>query len=175
MPRAYKNTWDKSKYNYYDLSRKTSRQSLEREYKRMMKESERRLTALSRSKNETAQTVYRQYQDILKMGKKKTLSKNAQVKAVLAMEKFLSTKSSKVTNIYAAERKTLEGLQEAGYDFISKKNLRDFGKFMEAMRAAGYARKGSSSTVMEFLSERGKIGKNTEALKKSFERWLETQ
>ena len=170
MPRAYKNKWDKSWYNYYDLAHQTSAAELTAEFKRMKKESERRLSALSRSKNETAQTLYRQYKDILSA---KPRSKRATAKAIIATEQFLSLKTSKVTNIYKAQRETIETLQSKGYTFITKNNLKDFGRFMEAMRASGYARKGSSGSVMEFLSERGKIGGNVEKLKEQYERWIE--
>lgn len=170
MPRAFKSRWDKSWYNFYDLTKQTSAKDLTAEYKRMRKEAERRLGALSRSKNETAQTMYRQYKDILG---KAPRNKTQTAKSLIAMEKFLSTKTSKVTEIYSAQRKMIDTLQEHGYEFITNRNVKDFGRFMEAMRAAGYARKGSSSTVMDFLSERGKIGKNTEKLKVEFERWLE--
>lgn len=170
MPRAYKNKWDKSWYNYYDLAHQTSAAELTKEFKRMKRESERRLQALSRSKNETAQALYREYKDIISV---KPKSKRATAKAIIATEQFLSLKTSKVTNIYKAQRQTLESLHASGYDFVTKNNLKDFGRFMEAMRAAGYARKGSSGSVMEFLSERGKIGSNTEKLKEQYERWMD--
>lgn len=172
MPRAYSNTWDRSEYNFYDLYKQRTTKELTREYKRMKAEAERRLGALSRSKNEAAQTMFRQYSDIMSM--KKPRSKKATVKEIIAMEEFLSNRRSKVTEIYKDQRKALTTLQDRGYDFITNRNLKDFGKFMELMRQSGYARKGSSGTVMEFLSERGKIGKNAEALKAQFERWLDT-
>lgn len=170
MPRAYRNTWDRGEYNFYDLYKGHTAKELSREFTRMKTEADRRLGALSRSKNEAAQTMYRQYADILSM--KKPRSKKQTVKEIIAMEQFLSSRRSKVTEIYKAQRKALDTLQAHGYEFVTNRNLKEFGKFMELMRQSGYARKGSSSTVMEFLSERGKIGKNAEALKEQFERWM---
>lgn len=170
LPREFKPKWEKSRYNFYDLTKKTKTQDLTTEYKRMRKEAERRLGALSRSKNETAQKLYRQYADILG---KAPRTKTQKAKAVIAMEHFLSTKSSKVTYIYKTQRNILNTLHEHGYSFITANNLKDFGKFMDYMRASGYAKKYDSDSVMDFLEERGKIGKNVEALKEEYERWLE--
>ena len=174
MPRKFNvHKWDKSDYNYYTLTRERTFKDLKKEYARLRKEAERRLGALSRSKNETAQDLYNKYSDILLVKAPRT--KKLTAKQITALETFLSLKTSKVTEIYAAQRKALSTLQEHGYDFITKNNLKKFGRFMEAMRSAGYARKGASSSVMEFLSEKREIGSNVEEMKKKFLEWEATQ
>ena len=170
MPRAVKPKWDRDAYNYYNLAYKLSDKALKQEYARLLKESERRLGALGRSKNETAQRMFREYRDIV--GAKAT-NKRQMVKSTIAMERFLTQKFSMVTNIYSAQRKTLESLQKSGYDFVTQRNLKDFGRFMEYMRNAHGMRRGNSGSVMEFLSERGAVGKNVEKLYEAFLKWAE--
>ena len=169
MPRPYKNKWNDDEYDYYNLKEKHTAAELKKEYRRMRKEAESRLKSLSRSRNETAKALYSQYRDV---AGKAPRNKIQYAKAIIGMEHFLSLKTSKVSNIYKAHRASLESLQEHGYTFVTDNNVRDFGRFMEYMRDCHYARKGSSSMVMEFLSERGKVGKNKEKLKEDFEKWM---
>lgn len=170
MPREFSPKWERSAYNYYDLAYRTSKKQVEAEYNRLMKEATRRLEALNRSNNETAQRMYREYKDILEA---KPQDFKQQVKSTIALEKFISTPFSKVTNIYKAQKQTVETLQSKGYSFVSQRNLKDFGRFMEYMRNAHGMRRGGSGSVMEFLSERGKVGNNPEKLYEAFEKWAE--
>ena len=170
MPREVKPKWERSYYNYYNLAYRTSKSAVDNEYKKLMSEATRRLSALGRSKNETAQRMYRAYKDILDA---KPQDFKQKVKAVIVLEKFISTPFSKVTNIYKAQRKTIETLQSKGYTFITERNIEDFGRFMEYMRNAHGMRRGGSGSVMEFLSERGKVGSNPEKLYEAFEKWAE--
>lgn len=172
MPRAYKNKWDKSWYDYYNLTKQTSTADLSSEYNRMKKEASRRLGALSRSKNETAQNLARNYGDILG---KKPRNKAGLAKSVIAMEHFLSLKSSRVSQIHAADRQRLDTLHSHGYDFVTKNNLAKFGKFMDALRERQLISKGASSSAMDFLTDRKQIGSNAEALADEFEAWLESK
>lgn len=170
MPRETKPRWSTSEYSYYNLAYRKTEKELNAEYNKLYKEASRRIEALGRSSNETAQRMYREYADIVTA---QPQTKNQLVKSTIALEKFISTKFSKVTNIYAAQRATLESLQKSGYSFISKNNLSDFGRFMEYMRNAHGMRRGGSGSVMEFLTERGKVGSNPENLYKAFEKWAE--
>lgn len=175
MPRAYKNTYDKSTYKYYTLavSGQFKVADLRKEYAKMRKEAERRLTALSKSKNETARALYRQYGDIATS--RKPRNKIAYAKSIIAMEHFLSLRTSKVTEIYRVRRQILDTLHEHGYDFITENNLKKFGDFMDYMFENKKARAAASSQVMEFLEQRAEkkgISANKEAMKKEFEEWL---
>lgn len=170
MPREVKPRWTKDTYTYYNLAYKKAEHEVRTEYNKLYREANRRLQALSRSKNETAQRMVREYADIVAAQPK---NKNQLVKSTIALERFISSNYSKVTNIYAAQRKTLESLQSSGYSFISKKNLSDFGRFMEYMRNAHGMRRGGSGSVMEFLTERGKVGSNPGKLYEAFEKWAE--
>ena len=170
MPRETKPKWERSYYNYYNLAYRESKQAVKAEYNKLYKEAERRLNALGASKNETAQRMYREYKDILEA---KPQDYKQQVKTTIALEKFISTPFSKVTNIYKAQRQTVETLQSRGYGFVNQRNLKDFGRFMEYMRNAHGMRRGGSGSVMEFLSERGKIGSNPEKLFEAFTKWAD--
>lgn len=170
MPREVKPRWGKDAYTYYNLAYKKAEGEVRKEYDKLYREASRRLEALSRSENKTAQRIAREYADIVV---EQPTSKNQLVKSTIALEKFLSTKFSKVTNIYAAERKTLETLQKKGYSFITKNNLEGFGDFMEYMRNSYDMRRGGSGSIMEFLTERGKVGNNPEKLAQAFEKWAE--
>lgn len=170
MSRGFSTKWERSEYNFYNLAYNKTKRQVGAEYSRLFKESQRRLEALSRSKNENAQRLFREYNDILVAVPTNYKQK---VKTLIAMEKFISTPFSKVTNIYKAERQTLETLRGSGYSFVSKRNLRDFGRFMEYMRNAHGMRRGGSGSVMEFLTERGKVGTNPEKLYEAYEKWAE--
>lgn len=168
MPREVKPRWCKDAYTYYNLAYKKSEREVQTEFNKLYREANRRLSALSRSKNETAQRIVREYGDIVTAAPQ---TKNQLIKSTIALERFISSKFSKVTNIYAAQRTTLESLQNSGYTFITKNNLADFGRFMEHMRSAHGMRRGGSGSVMEFLTERGKVGSNPEKLYDAFEKW----
>lgn len=170
MARPFIPKWERSEYNYYNLAYNKTKRQVSAEYSRLFKESQRRLEALGRSKNDTAQRIYREYKDILVAVPSNYKQK---VKTMIALERFVSTPFSKVTNIYKAQRQTLETLQGKGYSFVSQRNLKDFGRFMEYMRNAHGMRRGGSGSVMEFLSERGKVGSNPEKLYEAFEKWAE--
>lgn len=170
MPREINPRWAKDTYNYYTLAYKKSEKEVRTEFNKLSREANRRLQALSRSKNETAQRIVREYSDILTATPK---TKNQLIKSTIALERFITTKFSKVTNIYAAQRTALTSLQASGYGFITKNNIGDFGRFMEHMRNAHGMRRGGSGSVMEFLTERGKIGSNPEKLYEAFEKWAE--
>lgn len=170
MPREVRPRWEKDTYTYYNLAYKKAESEVRKEYGKLYLEASRRLQALSRSKSETAQRIVREYSDIVTASPQ---TKNQLIKSTIALERFISMKFSKVTNIYAAQRKTIESLQKRGYGFITKNNIEDFGKFMEYMRTAYNMRRGGSGSVMEFLTERGHIGSEPEKLAQAFEKWAE--
>ena len=90
--------------------------------------------------------------------------------------RFLSMKSASVTGIRAIEKATLETLQEHGYDFLNKKNIRQYMRFMEAAkRHYGDNKAFPSEEVMELFeraSENPDIA-DPEIVQENFEYWMD--
>lgn len=92
------------------------------------------------------------------------------------LKRFLAAEGSSVTGQKRIQQKRIEGLHRHGFDFVNKGNLREFGEFMEMLRAL-YP--GRPSDVVNLESDYGmyKVLRNAaytpEQTKRLFDRYLQ--
>lgn len=89
--------------------------------------------------------------------------------------RFLSMKTSSVRGIRDMELKTLETMNKLGYDFLNKKNIRQYMRFMQAAKEHyGDNKHFPSEEVTELYDkalERKEIA-DPEQVKRNFEYWM---
>jgi len=89
------------------------------------------------------------------------------------VEHFLRSKASTVSGWKESNKKRLQALHEAGYDFINESNILNFGEFMEYWKE-NYADMGySSEEIIDIFHNAADKGISPEELKKNFDEYLE--
>ena len=137
--------------------------AIRKDYSEMRRLANRRLEAFKGTEWENSS----QYK--LNAGKYKPLSeiKSDKEFAYLLsdLHKFINSKTSTVTGLKQQRNQAVEILQERGYDFINKKNIKAFGDFMEDLRQRKIAGLYDSERLAEIfeISEREKVDPKTVA------------
>lgn len=103
-----------------------------KEYTRLRDISQKRLKRLAEAGYTDTEVYQRNYQHYPKLKDIKSKSELAQ--RLSDLSRFVGSSQSTVKGIKERSKKTLEALQEHGYDFVNESNLRDFGDFMEQYR-----------------------------------------
>ena len=142
---------------------------IRREYSRLRDIAQKRLQRLAR--NEPGSYAYRknvgQYPTLAEIGTEGAREKLPQ------LARFIGAKTGSVTGIREQRNKALETLQEHGYTFINKGNIRQFGEFMEAFRADKALQVVGSPTAAELFEAAKERHMNIEEIKEQFATWLE--
>lgn len=86
---------------------------------------------------------------------------------------FLENPLSTISGIERLEAKKLATLSRHGYDFVNEGNLRDFGRFMEWVRANYSDRLYDSDTVAKLYKTVTKGGFTTRAIKQMFDAYMD--
>lgn len=155
------------KYGYIDLSEARA------EYSRLRSVAVKRLQRLSRTEG----ARYSAYQMYGKEGFA-PLPKNATPaevgKALADVHHFLELKTSSISQIRASQRQALRTLQDRGYSFVNKSNIREFGDFMEAARQAKVvsANRGGSPIIVELYETVKRLQIPVEEVQRNFAAWL---
>ena len=155
------------RYGYIELSEARS------EYSRLRSAAVKRLQRLSRT--EGAQ--YSAYQMYGKEGFA-PLPKNATPaevgRALADVHNFLEMKTSSISQIRKSQRQALKTLQERGYSFVTKSNIKEFGEFMEAARQAKVvsANRGGSPIIVELYETVKRLQIPPEEVRRNFTAWL---
>lgn len=154
-----------------------SDEDLAREYTRVRREAQERLRSFQRSKDpELRQAAV--------VAEKAGLYLNrAQIKAgtdsprqaralmedlLIDAYKFINAKSSSVSGYRNIQDKQIRSLQAAGYTFITRKNLRQFGDFMDYFRSRKDAKSYGSGTVADTFNKAARQGISPKELEKHF-------
>ena len=82
--------------------------------------------------------------------------------------RFASAKTSSVSGFNAMRDKQIDALQAAGYDFVNRSNLREFGEFMDYFRDRKQGKSFGSGTVAKAFSLAAKQKISSEELKRHF-------
>ena len=107
-----------------------------------------------------------------------SLPKNASAsevgRALADVYHFLEMKTSSIGSIRASQRNAIKTLNERGYDFINKGNIREFGEFMEAARQQKVAsdNRGGSPVIVELYETVKRLQIPPEQVQRNFARWL---
>lgn len=150
---------------------------LAQEYSRVRREAQERLRSFQRSKDpELRQAAV--------VSEKAGLYLNrAQIKAATGNQrearglmedllidayKFVNAKSSSVSGYRNIQDKQIKSLQAAGYKFINRGNLRQFGDFMDYYRDRADSKSYGSGTVADTFNTAAKQGIDPKELEKHF-------
>lgn len=155
------------RYGYISLSEARA------EYSRLRSAAVKRLERLSRTEG----ARYSAFQMYGKEGFA-PLPKNATAaevgRALADVHHFLELKTSSISQIRETQRQALRTLQERGYSFVNKSNIREFGEFMEAARQAKVvsANRGGSPIIVELYETVKRLRIPPEEVEHNFTAWL---
>lgn len=143
------------------------------EYSRLRSAAVKRLQRLSQSEGRQY-TAYRMYgkEGFAPLPKDAT---PAEVGRALAdVYNFLEMKTSSLKEIRASQKKALETLNQRGYTFLNKSNIREFGEFMEAARLQKVAsnNRGGSPVIVELYETVKRLQIPPEQVQRNFALWL---
>lgn len=155
------------RYGYLELSEARA------EYSRLRSAAVKRLQRLSGTEGERY-SAFRMY------GKEgfPSLPKNASAsevgRALADVYHFLEMKTSSISSIRAAQRNAIKTLNERGYGFINKGNIREFGEFMESARQQKVAsdNRGGSPVIVELYETAKRLQIPPEQVQRRFSYWL---
>lgn len=155
------------RYNYLSI------QEARAEYSRLRSAAVKRLKRLAGTEGEHY-SAFRMY------GKEgfPSLPKNASAsevgRAFADVYHFLEMKTSSIAAIRAAQREAIKTLQDRGYYFINKGNIREFGEFMEAARQQKVAsdNRGGSPVIVELYETVKRLQMPPEQVQARFAFWL---
>ncbi len=155
------------RYGYLELSEARA------EYSRLRSAAVKRLQRLSGTEGERY-SAFRMY------GKEgfPSLPKNASAsevgRALSDVYHFLEMKTSSIGSIRASQRNAIKTLNERGYGFINKGNIREFGEFMEAARQQKVVsdNRGGSPIIVELYETVKRLQMPPEQVKRRFSYWL---
>lgn len=143
------------------------------EYSRLRSVAEKRLKRLSRTEG-ARYSAYQMYgrEGFTPLPRDAT---PADVGRALAdVHHFLEMKTSSISQIRESQRQALKTLQERGYSFVNKSNIKEFGEFMESARQAGVARanRGGSPIIVELYETVKRLQIPPEIVRQNFAEWL---
>ena len=140
-----------------------------REYQRLRRVAEKRLARLGASEFADSEVYRRNVGGFTPLSK---VSSNRELGALLyQVRNFLDARRSSVTGQRAIITEQLETLHEHGYTFVNKSNLKAFGEFMEAARAAAGGTLYASDRVAEMYDAAERKGIPPEQLMENFDFW----
>ena len=155
------------RFNYLTM------QEARAEYSRLRSAAVKRLQRLSGTEGERY-TAYRMYgkEGFAPLPKNATASEVG--RALADVYHFLQMKTSSIGAIRASQREAVKTLQERGYGFINKGNIREFGEFMEAARQQKVAsdNRGGSPVIVELYETVKRLQIPPEQVQRRFSLWL---
>ena len=83
--------------------------------------------------------------------------------------RFVSAKTSSVSGFNNMRDKQVKSLQAAGYTFVNRKNLRQFGEFMDYSRSRAESRRWGSNTIATAFNQAAKQKISPEELERHFQ------
>lgn len=88
------------------------------------------------------------------------------------LARFIAAKTGTVSGIRAQRQAAVKTLQERGYAFITRNNIRAYGDFMDAWRAKDTSHTYGSQLVYEAFVFTQEMGIAVDRIKDSFATWL---
>jgi len=142
-----------------------------KEYTRLRDISQKRLKRLAEAGYTDTEVYQRNYNHYPKLKDIKSKSELAQ--RLSDLSRFVGSSQSTVKGIKERNKKTLEQLEEHGYDFVNESNLRDFGDFMEQYRDQLLDMDYDSGDAAELYRIVEKHGLDPDKVAEDFEFYLE--
>ena len=155
------------RYGYLELSEARA------EYSRLRSAAVKRLQRLSGTEGERY-SAFRMYgkEGFPSLSKKASASEVG--RALADVYHFLEMKTSSIGSIRSAQRDAIKTLNDHGYGFINKGNIREFGEFMEAARQQKVVsdNRGGSPVIVELYETVKRLQIPPEQVQRNFARWL---
>lgn len=164
-----------------------SREDVRKEYSRLRQTANKRLQRMEGTRYEATQTYLR---NAGKYGTLEQIEKQARanaknlkpeaaqkyVDAVIAKKladvyKFLTAKTGSIRGMQKVENEIIQTLNERGYTFVNKKNIQQFGEYMEYLRAVHNGKQFDSERAGELFGIAAKKGIPPEQIAQDFEYW----
>lgn len=170
---AYKQKYDSTFYTTYNIGRELEnpvmRKELRQEYIRLRKIANKRLQRIEQAGFSNS-SRYKYNKASFKA--LSTIKSDYEFSAALVfLDSFLSSKTT-VREIRKTRNKTVEALQDRGYDFVNSGNIDAFADFMDDMRARGISNLLPSSQIADQFGIAEKKGVSPSQLKDAFDRYL---
>ena len=175
--RPFQPTYTPGTYTRIGLS-SLSDKELATEYSRVRREAQERLRSFQRSTDpELRQAavvaekagVYLNRQQIKAAGGGRAMMEDLLIDAF----RFVSAKTSSVSGFRDVQDKQIQALQAAGYEFVNRSNLREFGQFMDWFRSRKDSRSFGSETVASAFNAARKSKISSEQLQAHFKFYLD--
>lgn len=170
--RPFEPTYTPGTYTRIGVQSLTDEQ-LKKEYSRVRREAQERLRSFQRSTDpELRQAavvaekagVYLNRAQIKAVGGGRAMMEDLLIDAY----RFVSAKTSSVSGFRDVQDKQIDSLQAAGYEFIDRSNLREFGQFMDYFRSRKESKSFGSGTVAQAFNQAAKQKISPEELQKYF-------
>lgn len=170
--RPFQPTYTPGTYTRIGVEQLTDEQ-LAKEYSRVRREAQERLRSFQRSRDPELREaavvaekagVYLNRAQIKAVGGGRAMMEDLLIDAY----RFVSAKTSSVSGFRATQDKQINALQAAGYDFVNRGNLRQFGEFMDYFRSRKDAKSFGSGTVASAFSLAAKSKIPPDQLQKHF-------
>lgn len=166
-----------------------SREELRKEYSRLRSVAKKRLERMTGTRYENTQTYLKninkygtleQIENMAKLqGRKlsperqRELADSITAKKLQELYRFLTAKTGSIKGMREVERKAIETLRDRGYTFINRKNIQDFGEYMEYLRALHMNEQFDSERAGELFGAAEKKGIPPEQVAKDFSYWVQ--
>lgn len=141
------------------------------EYARLRREANRRLETLRRSEYANMPAVRNRPAEY------EALPKNASEREIRAalydVARFVGLKTSSLQGARRATREALQTMQEHGYTFLNKNNIRDFQEFMGEVSKHKAAKGLPSDDIVDMWRQARDKRIDTKSLARRFDFWLE--
>lgn len=175
--RPFNPTYTPGTYTRIGLS-SLSDKELATEYSRVRREAQERLRSFQRSTDpELRQAavvaekagVYLNRAQIKAAGGGRAMMEDLLIDAF----RFVSAKTSSVSGFRDVQDKQISSLQAAGYEFVNRSNLQEFGQFMDWFRSRKYSKAYGSGTVASAFNLAKKSKISSKQLKSHFKYYLQ--
>lgn len=190
--RAFQPEYEPGTYTRIGVRSLTDEQ-LAKEYSRLRREVKERVRSFTRSRDEDVRRhaafladqygvgslvkygaemsnypTLKQIKDLTGLDPKKGGGRAAMEDLLIEAFRFVSAKTSSVSGFRNTQDKQINALHAAGYTFITKKNLRQFGEFMDFFRDRKDSKSFGSGTVADTFNQAAKQNISPEELEKHF-------
>lgn len=171
-PRA-KLTYDRNIYNPQGLT-SLSDKELRKEYSRLRAIGNKRVKRLANS-DWTHTDTYKYNQEGFQTLSQ--LTNNSEIRHELTrLARFVSSATSSIRGLQKQQKQTIETLQDNGYEFVNKSNIRQFLDFMEHARTSNGNRKYDSYGSATFFKQATEQGaKSQKELQDAYKSWKRHQ
>lgn len=167
--------YDRNLYTPIGATELTDKE-LRKEYSRLRSIARKRLERFEGTEWTTSQ-IYRYNKEGFKPLKDIDTSRNNRElrHALSDVARFVTAERGSVSGLERERRKAVKTLQERGYTFITKKNFRKFGEFMEYARASSLGRLYDSKRIADFYEATERRNLSSEDLRNAFNSWKRKQ